>query len=79
MCHMFSKLLDSQDLTSHLIFVKNCLTVSSCFYGQNKPKLLQNLFHAFLNNPINPVIHARHMNVINFICFIVKLWSGVIN
>ena len=50
---MFSKLFDSQDLTSHLIFVKSCPTVSLCFYGQNKSKILQNLFHALLNNPIN--------------------------
>ena len=50
---MFSKLFDSQDLTSHLIFVKSCPTVSSCFYGQNKSTILQNLFHALLNNPIN--------------------------
>ena len=50
---MFSKLFDSQDLTSHLIFVKSCPTVSSCFYSQNKSKKLQNLFHALLNNPIN--------------------------
>ena len=53
MCHMLSKLFDSQDLTSHLIFVKSCPTVSSCFYGQNKSKFLQNLFHALLNNPLN--------------------------
>ena len=50
---MFSKFFDSQNLTSHLIFVKSCPTVSSCFYGQNKSKILQNLFHALLNNPIN--------------------------
>jgi hypothetical protein len=36
MHHMFSKLLDSQDLTSPLIFVKSCPTVSLCFYGKNK-------------------------------------------
>ena len=49
---MFSKLFESQDLTSHLLFVKSCPTVSLCFYGQNKSKILQNLFHALLNNPI---------------------------
>ena len=50
---MFSKLFDSQDVTSHLIFVKSCPTVSLCIYGQNLSKFLQNLFHALLNNPIN--------------------------
>ena len=50
---MFSKLFDSQYLTSHLIFVKSCLTVSLCLYGLNKSKVLLNLFHALLNNPIN--------------------------
>ena len=50
---MFSKLFDPVDLTSHLILVKSCPTVSSCFYGQNKSNILQNLFHALLNNPIN--------------------------
>ena len=50
---MFSKLFDPVDLTSHLIFVKSCQTVSLCFYGQNKSKILQNLFHALLNNPTN--------------------------
>ena len=52
MFHMFSKLFESQDLTFHLIFVKSCLTVSSCFYGKNTSKILQNLFHILLNNPI---------------------------
>ena len=55
---MFSKLFDPVDLTSHLIFVKSCPTVSSCFYGQNKSKILQNLFHALLNNPINKKKHG---------------------
>ena len=50
---MFSKLFDPVDLTSHLIFVQSCPTVSLCFYGQNKSKILQNLFHALLNNSIN--------------------------
>ena len=50
---MFSNLFDPVDLTSHLIFVKSCLTVSLCFYGQNESKILQNLFHALFNNPIN--------------------------
>ena len=50
---MFSKLFDPVDLTSHLIFVKSCPTVSLCFYGQNKSNILQNLFHALLNNHIN--------------------------
>ena len=36
MCHMFSKLFESQNLTSHLIFVKSGPNVSMCFYGQNK-------------------------------------------
>ena len=40
---MFSKLFDSQDLTSHLIFVKSCPTGSLCFYGQKNSKILQNL------------------------------------
>ena len=54
--HIFSKLFDPVDLTSHLIFVKIYLTGSLCFYGfhgQNKPKILQNLFHTILNNSIN--------------------------
>ena len=50
---MLFNLFDSVDLTSHLIFVKSWSTVSLCFYGQNKSKMLQNLFQAFLNNPIN--------------------------
>ena len=53
MYRIFSKLFDSQDLASHLIFVKSSRTVSLCFYGQNKSKILPNLFHALLNNPIN--------------------------
>ena len=54
--HIFSKLFDPLDLTSHLIFVKTYLTGSLCFYGfhgQNEPKILQNLFHTILINPIN--------------------------
>ena len=50
---MFSKLFESQNLTSHLIFVKSCPNVSMCFYGQNKSKILQTRFHVFLNNPNN--------------------------
>ena len=50
---MLFNLFDSVDLTSHLIFVKSWPTVSLCFYGQNKSKMLQNLFQALLNNPIN--------------------------
>ena len=50
---MVSKLFDSQDLTSHLILAKSCLSVSLCFYGQNKSNILQNLFQALLNNPSN--------------------------
>ena len=42
MYHMFSKLFDSQDLTSHLNFVKSCVPVSSCFYSQNKSRICQN-------------------------------------
>ena len=51
---MFSKLLDPVDLTSHLIFFKIGPTVRLCFYNQNKPNILQNLFHAILNKPKNP-------------------------
>ena len=54
--HIFSKLFDPVDLTSHFIFVKINLTGSLCFYGihgQNKPQILQNLFHTILNNSIN--------------------------
>ena len=50
---MFSKVFDSKDLTYHLIFVKSCLTVNSCFYSQNYSKILQSLFHALPNNPID--------------------------
>ena len=50
---MLSKLLDPVDLTSHLIKFKICLTFSLCFYAQNEPTFLQNLFHAVLNNQIN--------------------------
>ena len=50
---MFSKLIDSQDITSHLIFVKSCPTVSFCFYDKNESQILQSLFYALLNNPIN--------------------------
>ena len=50
---MFLNLLDPVDLMSHLLFVKSCPTVTSCFYGQNKSKILLNLFHALLNNPNN--------------------------
>ena len=53
MYNMFSKLFYSQDLTFHLIFVKSFPTVSLCFSGQNKSKILQNLCHALLNNPAN--------------------------
>ena len=41
----------TQYLTSHLIFVKSCPTISWCFYGQNRSNILQNWFHAVLNNP----------------------------
>ena len=51
--HMFSKLFDLVNLASHLIFVKSCPTLSSFFYGQKKSKILRNLFHALLNNPIH--------------------------
>ena len=53
---IFSKLFDSVDLTSHLIFVKIYLTGSLCFYGfhgQKMPKKIQNLFHTILDNPTN--------------------------
>ena len=50
---MFSKVFDSNDFASNLIFVKSCSTVSLCFYGQNYSKFQQNLFYALLNNPIN--------------------------
>ena len=33
---LVSKFFESQNLTSQLIFVKSCLDVSLCFYGQNK-------------------------------------------
>ena len=53
--HIVSKLFDPVDLTSDFIFVKIYLTVSLClygFHGQNKPNILQNLFHTLLNNSI---------------------------
>ena len=43
--YMFSILFDPLDITSHLIFVKSCPTVTLCFYCQNKSNILQNLFH----------------------------------
>ena len=47
------KLFESQNITSHLIFVKTGPTLSLSFYGQNKSKSSHNLFHVFLNNPID--------------------------
>ena len=49
--HIFSKLFDRVDLTSHLIFVKNYLTGSLCFYGfhgEERQIKLENLFHTIL-------------------------------
>ena len=54
--HIFSKLFDPVDFTSHLIFIKIYLTGSLCFYGfhgQNEPKILQNMFYTILNNSFN--------------------------
>ena len=59
MYHIFSKLFDSQDLGPHLTwphltsFLSKVVRLLVCvFYGQNKSKILQNLFHALLNNSI---------------------------
>ena len=56
MSHMFSYLFDSQYITSNLIFVKSCPTVSLSFYGQNKSKILPNLSPAGVINTINKEI-----------------------
>ena len=58
MYHKFSKLFDSQDLTFHLIFVKSCSTVSSCFYVQNKSKkiiICFMLYSTSLSKKIDPM------------------------
>ena len=68
--HIFSKLFDPVDLTSHLIFVKICLTGSLCFYdfrGQNKQqKKSQNLFHTILNNSINKKTDLKKPNAVKY-------------
>ena len=55
MCHIKKGIWFSR---THLIFVKSCPTVTLCFYGQNKSKISQNMFHALLNNPINKNTHT---------------------
>ena len=52
MLHVFSVIwLSRYHLSPH--FCQSCQTVSLCFYGQNISQILENLFHAFLNVPIN--------------------------
>ena len=57
---MFSNLFDPVDLTSHRIFVKSCPTVSSCFLAKSI-FILENLFLALLNKPINQKTHPPVM------------------
>ena len=57
-----SKLLDPLNLTSHLIKFEILVNISLCFYAQNKPNKLQNLFHAVLNNPINQKNYPEEKN-----------------
>ena len=45
-------IFESQDLTSHLNFVKSCSNISLLMVKINQKKL-QNMIHALLNNPIN--------------------------
>ena len=42
---MLSELFDPLDINLHLIFVKVFGLLVHIFYGQNKSKLLQNLFY----------------------------------
>ena len=60
---MFLKLFDPVYITSHLIFVKICPTVSLCFYAKNKPKIVKIPFHAVLNNPIKKQPPHRKKNL----------------
>ena len=55
--HIFSKVMDPVDITSHPFFVKLYLTGSLCFsmasMAKRRPKKLQNLFYTIHDMPIN--------------------------